>query len=299
MNELNSRKDLIEFFLSEPHSLYLIVLFLVRKLTNLSSLFIIKASPALLTTFLIITVYSLVKTGTKNEYLGTLSSAFACFSYYTTVGMFSGIFANWLALSELILFISIFLIAIEKSSKKYLLIAILVYMLVLFTHPWTWEILIVIVGLFFIISIFNFVKRKKENIDLFFTLSILIISILIISLMFFSKINLIMFNEFLLSYQEIMPFISYSYLLKLNKTLTWTLIGYVGGFLMNPIMFILAILGLFSIRNLKNEFNRMPFSWITATSIGALLVSSWFQWRLFYLMPLPILATLGVHIRVY
>ncbi|MEM3653566.1 MAG: hypothetical protein QW723_02485, partial [Candidatus Bathyarchaeia archaeon] len=94
LNELNSRKDLIKFFLSEPHSLYLIVLFLVQKLTNLSSLFIIKASPALLTTFLIITVYSLVKTGTKNEYLGTLSSAFACFSYYTTVGMFSGIFAN-------------------------------------------------------------------------------------------------------------------------------------------------------------------------------------------------------------
>lgn len=38
----------------------------------------------------------------------------------------------------------------------------------------------------------------------------------------------------------------------------------------------------------------MLFSWITVTSIGTLFVDSWFQWRLFYLMPLPILAALGV-----
>jgi hypothetical protein len=168
-------------------------------------------------------------------------------------------------------------------------------MLVLFTHPWTWGILVSIVGLFFILSIFNLVlKRKEEN--MLFTFSILIVSFLMVLLMFFSKINLAMFNEFLSSYQEIMPSISLSYLLKLNKTLTHTLIGYVGGFLMNPILFILAILGLFGIRDLKNEFNRMIFSWMAITSIGALLVNSWFQWRLFYLMPLPILAALGVNL---
>lgn len=164
-------------------------------------------------------------------------------------------------------------------------------MLVLFTHAWTWGILVSIVWLFFILSI---LKRSKK-IVMVFTFLTLALSFLIISLMFFSRIKPIMFKEFLSGYQEILPSFSFLYLLKLNETLTKTLISYVGGFLINPALFILALIGLFRIKDLKNEFNRIIFSWISITSIIALLVSSWLQWRLFYLMPLPILAALGLN----
>jgi len=69
---------------------------------------------------------------------------------------------------------------------------------------------------------------------------------------------------------------------------------YVGGFIANPVVILFAIMGLVVARKFDEKLHLFLLSMLIVTSIPLVLVGSWWQWRLLYMIPYQVLAVLGI-----
>jgi len=93
-----------------------------------------------------------LKALTKNKALATISVYFSTFSIQTVVGLYAGYLANWIAISLLLLTLASFSLAFKE--RKYFFVSILFSTLALFSHPWSWTIVILAVLLLFPLNFF-------------------------------------------------------------------------------------------------------------------------------------------------
>ena len=67
--------------------------------------------------------------------------------------MTAAIYSNWLALIEAYIFLGLYLLAVNGKNVKFLVLSVLVSVLMLYTHPWTWSFLMAVLGLYFLINL--------------------------------------------------------------------------------------------------------------------------------------------------
>src|SRR5881397_2780634 len=141
--------------------LLLIPLYLAAS-TGISPNLIIEYLPMVLAPLLSLSTYIFVRFGQGSVSLAGLTALFTSTSFYITVGLWGGYYANMLGMIEAYLFLT-FLLLFSKSPSITRYGAMFALSIMLFlTHPWTW-VLIITASLFFAISLW---KETSHSIHL-------------------------------------------------------------------------------------------------------------------------------------
>lgn len=275
-----------------------LLMYFVKCVTPLSPVDVVRVMPIILAACLSLVVFWFVKAGTGDKRLALLSSLFSSFSFQTTVSIYAYFLANWFAIIEIFLLLAFLLKGLNKHSWRYILISTAMGMTVLLTHPYTWNILMVILISYLA---WTMMRRAQEKRDIA-PLSILLAA----NTLFYVFYNFIRpFGGGLGSNAAVLRSVLWSFpsLSNLNSALGIMVSNFLGGLFGNPLMIILAITGMFSIIGLKEssaKFNRIMLLWIAVLSLPLLVFAPGQNmlvfYRLVYLVPVQILAAIGLQL---
>ena len=271
---------------------YLLLLYSMKHLTGLSADSVVRIGPFIPASFLALATYILINVITKDRILALLSSFLAAFSINTTVGMFAGIFANWLAISWTLLLFAVLLYAPNKGFRFSIPATFMLSFLILITHSWTWILLMITLITFMALTlIYRYLKggRKKLGKD-FMTVTFILLSNFALVLGF---LIIMPGSELIKLSYEVWNTVSLAHFFEFLPNLALIVRLYVGGFFGNPVIYLLAIFGLITLRDLENPFNRLIISVLIPASLIGFLIGPFWLWRILYMVPYQILATLG------
>jgi len=280
---------------------YFMWLYLLKLLTGFQAMRVVQIAPILPICLLALSTYFFVKVGTRDEFVSLLSSVLTVFSMHMSVGMFAGIFANWLALPGVLILLTFLLKASEGSSGRYVVGACFMSFCVLLTHGWTWGIAMAVL----VVSVALAILCRKSKLSglkcpSWFVVTSVVITVnmaLVSSIVFgtlFSPVVSGARSAVFSGYFDVAQSMSLINFWRLTSNVWHTLRWYVGGFMAMPLAFILGLFGVMSVRDMKEDFNRMVLSFLLPISVGFVLVDSWYQWRFMYILPLEVYMALGV-----
>jgi hypothetical protein len=159
----NQSANLIDFALktSTDRPLTMIVLFLMTEATKADPFQIIEYSPTLFAPLLVLVTFFLTRQLTGNDKIAIVASFLSAISFQSLIGIYSGFYANWLAL---VLGYSAFglLVKCLKRPTKFGIITLGLLMIgLLFAHTYTWTIMISVAFVFlFVLHALNYYPRK-------------------------------------------------------------------------------------------------------------------------------------------
>lgn len=303
LREMNDWESVRAILIGEPRAPYLLLLFCLKVATGLDPLLIVKIGPALPAILFALSSYVFLHVMTKDEWLAGVGSLLSVFSIQTTVGMFAGIFTNWLAMSEVMLFFTFFLKGSEAGFRgRWAPGIILMGFILLFTHGWTWGVVMAVVVVYLLSALFGWrlnvgrrleLKRESAFAILVLAFCVAPIFLVILALPFVpSSVGAIAAVSS--GYTEVLGSMSLSFLANIWAVVVFTITYYVGGFFGSPIIYLLGFLGAFRVLKVGGNPSRVLFSWLALISAGSVLVDSWYQWRLLYLLPFQVFVGLGL-----
>ena len=150
---------------SGDRPLTLLVMVILSKLVTMDlDTLIDTLIPLILSPLLVLSVYFLVKELTNNHMVSVLSAFLTAVSPQVLIGVYAGLFANWLAL--IICFFSFYGILkyLRYSHSRYLVILIILIITLRFTHVYTWMIMTPIMVVFSAILIMQDTIHLKSKI---------------------------------------------------------------------------------------------------------------------------------------
>ncbi len=284
--------DFLTNITRQDRSLYIALQQTIATLTGSTDL-TIRIIPTILGLLLTISGYYFVSTSARDKYLAALAAIFTTTSYQILAGINAGFYANWLALAELMVFLTFFLKAVESRKKlsKYSIISTITGIAILFTHSATWIVLMACLATYFTIV---FLRRTLKHHEAVITSQIIIVNIAVEIL----KNSLLQSHSTTGVAQNMMPSISYTNLLSVFQTLEITFTSFLGGAYANPLILIISTIGLFQIAKSRQRFHQILLAITIVCTLGTFFTSSTmpylFQSRFIYLIPFHILAAIGL-----
>jgi len=279
--------------------LYLILQYLCFSVFSGSSeVFVAYFMPVILTFLLMLASYFLVVTS-KSRLHGATAMLMTAFSFQVTVGLFAGFYANWFALFFVFTFYGLLIRTLKMKRKKPLLpvLAGLFSVAVLYTHPWTWILLVMmILSAYMITTLLLIYFRKKDFRDYVWELKF-IAALLAVNLVMFYIKGLVHVGsgatlvDGYINTKMLEPNIFNIFVLKNYLDRTFNL--YVGGFYAYAPMILYAIPGVLSFLDYDDSYNRLLLNWMLVASAMAFVDFPW-QARFLYMMPFNIYVALGV-----
>jgi hypothetical protein len=193
INQLGHSNDVHEFvrqaFVMQSagdRPLALIFLFIIVKIVNANifytfdfyaiDFYAIELVSLVLGPALVLVIYLLTRELTSNDITSLMASFLTAISFHTLIGIYSGFYANWLAL--IIGYLSfVFLIRfLKKPSKINLIVYSTLIVLLLFSHIYTWTLLVTVMGIFLVVLLkFNYYSKKSIILLLLVVLSSVVI----------------------------------------------------------------------------------------------------------------------------
>jgi len=305
---LNPWKVLVESGFARYRPAFFVFAYFVKLISGQSSLAAIRVMPAIIASLLCIAVYFFVKQGTGNTNLAGLSAIFTVFSFNTTVGMYAAILSNWFSIIILVLFFGFMLRAERIGSKRFWSVAMLISVVLLFTHVWTWGIFIAtMLGYVALRLVCRDRSGSNESFHQVFRKSI-VYGIGVISLNLCVVLALFLASSFTKPFPGLGWVSEMAYgllsgmfsqlvhfdLFKFWNDIVFTIQMYVGGYYGNPLLMALAICGMISLRRAERGFRDVLLSWTLVTSIIFVVMVPDELWRVLYVVPFQFLAPLGL-----
>ena len=274
--------------------LFNLLMYFIMYVAALSPQAVVRIMPVISAVSLNLAVFWFVKVGTKDVRLALLSSLFSSFSFQATVGIFAYSVANWFAMTESFLLLAFLLKSSEKHLWRHVVISALIGMALLLTHLYTWNVLIVIL---FSYLMWMLLRRSETKWEIA-SLTILLAA----NLLFHTFYTLTPFGGGVSNGQAAIlstttSNVNISNLFYLQNGIASMVQRWVGGLFANPLLIILAVVGMFSMINLAEGFRRIMQLWVVIPSLALLAVSpgqDFLYYRLIYLIPLQILAAAGL-----
>lgn len=147
---------------SGDRPLTLIILFLISEATNLDSFQVAEYSPLLLSPLLVLVTFLLTRRITSNDKISVLAASLSAVSFQTLTGIYSGFYANWIALILGYLAFALLVRQLKAPSKFTLILLAVTMSAVLLAHVYTWTIVIVVASIFlFVLLILKQYPRKS------------------------------------------------------------------------------------------------------------------------------------------
>jgi hypothetical protein len=278
----------------EPWAAYIVLLFILRFVFQLPAVTALAVGAAFLSALSAIGTFFFAREAAGRRDVALLSALLASFSPQLLVGTFAGIFEAWLAYSESLLFFGLILHAMKNSDSRSAAGSVVLSVLILLTHPWTWAVLILILACQLIVILVVQTRSagslrltnslRVQSIVLIMSVLVCVVAVTLASLAFPDLGNpTILFLEERLS----------SPVLFMND-IALTLTNYVGGFYSNWVLMSLVLIGLFGASQLAEEVRALLLSWVFVPGLLSIFFSSDVQWRLLYLLPYSVLAAYGI-----
>jgi hypothetical protein len=148
LGEFFQRAFVTNIHIQGDRPLSLIFLYGLAKISPADLNHTIDYAPVILGPSLAIIIYFLTREITSNEITSILASFLTVVSFHTLVGIYSGFYANWFAL---IIGYSSFVFLfryLKRPSKKDLITYIVLLILLLFAHIYTWSVLTLVAVIF-------------------------------------------------------------------------------------------------------------------------------------------------------
>jgi hypothetical protein len=286
--------------LSLGHGIYLGLLLIMERLTGLSPFLLVKYAP-LMFTFCTSTLTFLAFRGTGRSDFAFLAALCTIFWIPTTIGIWAGIQANWIAYMVWMFFLATYLNRSEKPWWVSFVLQGLLSLGVLMLHPWTWGVFlatIIVASLFAVRRPADFRRGLKAGVSAVW----LAVPIGVGALVYPSGVGGDISSAFAL----------YSFpLAHVDSIFTlfpgaWLEMWRVWSSFLSPTLILIALVGAFALNELQGEMKRYLLAWLVVWCLGSVLVaaigylpadaaiSETQLWRMLYLSPLPILLALGV-----
>ncbi len=263
--------------------LLLVLLYLVGS-AGVSPSQIIEYLPIVLAPMLTLSVYIFARYGQGNASFAALAGLFTPVSFYTTVGLWGGYYANWLALIMVYPFMTCLLnFSRSPSAVKYCAMYILSVALFL-THPYTW-VMIVMVSLVFAFSLW----RETKSLVLVKSVIPIIATGILLDIV----------KSLVFATQSVAGGWPYSVasgaasLLGFWNNLVEALLYTHGGLLASWLVLGMGLVAVFALR-FKDWFERLLLLWVAIASIPFPALDSYLQARIVYDLPIPVLQSLAV-----
>jgi len=291
LKEMMQRGPLIAFERDRPF--FNLLLYFIRYVVASPPETVLRIMPMIFAVCLNLAVFWFVKVGTGNELLALMSSFFSTFSFQTTLGVFVYSLANWFAIVETFLLLVCLLKSLEKHSRKYTLISALIGIALLLTHPYTWNVVIVILVSYLVWIFLR--RRPEEKVEIASVTFLLAANLLFYAIYTLTPIGIGIGSAEGATLNTVASNISISNLLHLQDNLASMVQIWVGGLLGNPLLMILAVAGMFSIMDFTKRFNRIVLLWVMIPSLALLAIPPELYYRPIYLIPMQIQAAAGVY----
>ncbi|OLD01861.1 MAG: hypothetical protein AUJ07_10420 [Crenarchaeota archaeon 13_1_40CM_3_53_5] len=266
--------------------LLLIPVYLAVSTGTVSLVHAVEALPAILGPLLVLSIFFFVSETFGDEKLAGIAALATPFSFYVTVGIWAGYYANMLALSVGFAFLTLLFRYWKKQTIVGLFWLILSSIGLLLAHPWTWVIVLTATATFAATT--WWAVRKPMIVK---TVGLVLVVDLLIdiakSLVFGASVSV----------QEA----SGSFITGLVPTPTidfWPnivsgLFGAYDGLLANTLILVLSLIAIISFRP-DSLARRFLLVWVAVSSIPILVLSDLAQTRIFYNLPFPIFTALGL-----
>ncbi|MEO9320261.1 MAG: hypothetical protein ABI361_06275 [Nitrososphaera sp.] len=243
----------------------------------------------------------------ESRKFASIAAILAAVSPQLVVGIYAGIFANWLALIpatlSIVLIIKTLDLSIKSKARQIDWIRIALYSLGLFgtlsltmlLHVYTWGFLVITSIVFTLITTFTLLRSHRENAK----------DILVVVTFVAIVIGATVVSDFAKSsYFSVRSGLSRDAILTTNSvdlgnffsrwdTINFTSTSYLGGFLLSPVILILCLLWLLQ-SNYFRGLDRFILSMIFVLTVPLLFGSNVIQARIIYVVPLFIPAALSL-----
>jgi len=292
--------DVANIFGVERHPLYLVLLYLIRMTTGWDNIQVIIAGPALLAALFALANYLLAKGVIGSHLASGIAALFAASWLHTTIGLFAGIYANWLAMVFVVFFLFSLVRTLRDGGKLSVIGTIAFAYMTALSHVWTWVVLIASFWLGSGLLGLDYLHRSKTQRDhrAFKRLAAILVVVTLPPLV----LSLILpgFNGSLFSPGSTSVYGIISEGMRLDRInqawflISFTLTKYVGGLLTYPLAIVLAFAGAIFLVKLRPRTSGLLLGWLIATSLAAVMLDSWYQWRVLYAIPFEIFAASAV-----
>ena len=262
-----------------------------------SNSFALEVAPAILAPLLAVSTYLLVFEGTGDRLTAGVSALLASVSPEVVAGINAGFIANWLAIGVAFLFFAALLRTLRTKRPAYLLLSYAIFVGLLFIHPWTWAVTLIVLVVYLSLSLLESAwasdlrSRRLEAAILFSLLLAGFAADLLRS-------ALPMGSGFATAYATLVPELQLSNIPLAVAHLRSTFVMFLLGGLADPVWFVLGAVGVVSIPSLKGRFGKLLFTWVAAMSFALVLVNptsdGTLQARLIYDVPLQVFAAVGL-----
>lgn len=263
--------------------LLLLFLYFVSSV-GISPVLVIEFLPVVLSPLLSLSAFVFVKTGFGSTEIASLTSILTPVSFYTTVGLWGGYYANWLGLIFVYLFLASLLIYLRGPSLSRYGVMWLLSLSAFLAHPWTWA-LIALACLVFGLAEW---RETRKGMVLGSIMGIVATSIVL------DVVKSLAFTTRSVGVDVVGTFAeagvgqlanSWSNLVE-ALTLTHS------GLLANWLLLGAGMLGMLALRwNTRSE--RLLMLWVIVSSVPFLFMDSYHQARILYDLPMPALASIA------
>src|SRR6266699_1946797 len=257
--------------------LLLVILYMVASL-GVSPSQVIEHLPMILAPLLALSSYAFVRFGQGSASFTGLTALFTPFTFYLSVGLWGGYYANMLALVFAYLFLTLLLLFSKSpSAPKYCGMFALSIALFL-THPWTW-VLIATAGLFFALSLW-----RETHLTIHLKSIAGIVS---------AGVALDVLKSTRFATRTVAADLATKLPTSADPSAFW--VNLVDGLLYTHselfASWIVLGVGLFAcfVLRFKDWFERLVLFWVGVASIPFLLLDSYEQTRIVYDLPIPVL----------
>lgn len=267
--------------------IYYLLLFVFQRAASLDPLKAIRLLPILLNPLLCASVFILTREATRDSSAATYAAFFTASGFTLSVGMYAYFLADMLMLSFIFLSLAALVKALRERSKPYLVVAIVLGSLFVFTHPWTFDQYMAAVGGVTILT-FIYLRHGERSYEARWLISYCLIV---------ASSDVLKFLILRGSFEGVAALGFLSSSLTTPSTFWLDLLNssrfYVGGYLTNMPLLTLAAIGLYRARE-RNVSNLILWALTGATSVVYLVGDIVIKSRLLYNIPAGVLAAYGV-----
>lgn len=146
---------------SGDRPLTLIILFVITENFKVDPTRVVEYSPLFLSPLLILATFFLTRQLTSNDRISIIAAFLTAISFQALVGIYSGFYANWLALVFGYFALTLILRFLERGSKFLIPLILLTIISSLLSHTYTWSIIIGVA--FILLLVLQSTKRYKKS----------------------------------------------------------------------------------------------------------------------------------------
>jgi len=265
--------------------LILIPIYLVVSTGVVSTIRAVEFLPAVLGPLVALSTFVFVREGQKSEKLAGVVSLLSAFSFNATVGMWAGFFANWLAIAEAYIFLTLLLRFLRTMSRRGFVLLTLMSIAMFLTHPWTGMVVLTVASVF-VLSVWRDSRQIILAKALFVLLSMTTV-IYVTKIVFVEGLSTAQYTSATVSGSGV------SQLFSFWPNIVYSLFVYFDGLFGNAMLLGLSIVAVISLRFL-DRFERLLALWVAIGSIPFAFLESGLQVRILYDLPFPVLASMGL-----